>query len=1197
MIYAKKGDKSQALRYLSIAVSTPTRPYTKIYAYQTAYEVAMDFAEYEKAEEYLEKGTGFTIPGSPYYIEMQERKAMLLAKTLKIEKCLETVRYILDRKPLSWRAILANGIVRIHVRQYEAAFEDFGLCLKYTKDVLIYIAKGEAYLEMENHQKALIEVDEALKINPHHPSALQLKQKLLPSTGRPNEPSNEDRSSRPALPSRPSPGLFESSSGDALPQLETPIFSERFNYQVTFKKFRSEILDFISGKKNSEPAELLVVRLISYSMSKVDQAILVDAFEFVKVKIAVFNVQVAALNKCIALVDLADATKRTYVKRSAQILEVTNQYIGFLREKLTNSTDDDESAILRNEHDTCLVFLAGLKKELEMGSKWTEKAFFSNLTEQMVSSITSTALYDPKMRFLDRLPRASILAKHTLEGLWHYIWDKLHARIVKKDYTDRVISLQTEQSEMVKKSTELLNAFKFFLKPQKKQTWKEAWLNQPNSLKSNFGGKAGNSITGSFHMSSPIEFPKRFVSFDEPAGGGGSKLSAVIGSTYFSTAKPLDATTKELILDANYQIGSTGAIADGLGHFKSDELNKTIHFAAYRACKLGTRYANLYTDPGTLYAEIFPLFCCLGVAVKQSFLQPHEAGTTTLLLTKVFPTKEKKEKILVSAGIGDCMGFMYTPSTNKLHILSKPRQYERGGQYSPISLTEKLEPGYIQKSWHKVDDDSFIFRMTDGAWELLPHTVAKLPDLNRRGRFYLEYTPDIEALTEILNSFCIQNPNANPRDFRLCLFHLIQKTLKERREKLCLYQQITEPKFQFYSARADSKNTIKSFLSWSKDNDTNFYDLFLASIGYLNYDLASIEESTLDEFKTTISSIQFGDDVALHVESIYPFEELSPGSGIGTPRASNSYSPLSGSPSSMRDSIDESGTAPPSRPKKALSALSQPPVQRGPSRPSMPPRRAPVPLPSKEDTILFQKMATHSVRSISSLKRPNTSAIKPSIDIHQCIHNAVGSERFNSASYKSLVRAVTSHLETNIHVKETLQSCPEMTPNDIGALIYYTSDIRKFGGKKKDSIYVLLNNALSSKETAQTQCWSSFMYYALQAKKYLKSWQGTAYRGIDQALTSLSAQYIHDAVVVWDAFTSTTTSDSLVQAFSEPNCGTWMVIEVKEGYQLPFSLFPVENEVLLFPNSSFRVTALVTNEIKKLLKFPVGLDVIHFRQE
>jgi hypothetical protein len=123
------------------------------------------------------------------------------------------------------------------------------------------------------------------------------------------------------------------------------------------------------------------------------------------------------------------------------------------------------------------------------------------------------------------------------------------------------------------------------------------------------------------------------------------------------------------------------------------------------------------------------------------------------------------------------------------------------------------------------------------------------------------------------------------------------------------------------------------------------------------------------------------------------------------------------------------------------------------------------------------------------------------------------------------------------------------------------------------------------------------LYFTLQAKKFLNPWQGTAYRGIDQALTTLSDQYVHDAVVVWDAFTSTTTSDSLVQAFSGSNIGTWMVIEVKEGYQLPFSLFPMENEVLLFPNSSFKVTAVVTNEIKKLLKFPVGLDVIHFRQE
>jgi hypothetical protein len=80
-----------------------------------------------------------------------------------------------------------------------------------------------------------------------------------------------------------------------------------------------------------------------------------------------------------------------------------------------------------------------------------------------------------------------------------------------------------------------------------------------------------------------------------------------------------------------------------------------------------------------------------------------------------------EQKALVSIGIGDCMVVMYTPSTRHVCTLLKPRQYLRGKQYSPMSVSDKLAAdSMIQRSYCKVEEEVVVIRMTDGAWSLLP---------------------------------------------------------------------------------------------------------------------------------------------------------------------------------------------------------------------------------------------------------------------------------------------------------------------------------------------------------------------------------------------------------------------------------------------------------------------------------------------
>jgi hypothetical protein len=106
---------------------------------------------------------------------------------------------------------------------------------------------------------------------------------------------------------------------------------------------------------------------------------------------------------------------------------------------------------------------------------------------------------------------------------------------------------------------------------------------------------------------------------------------------------------------------------------------------------------------------------------------------------------------------------------------------------------------------------------------------------------------------------------------------------------------------------------------------------------------------------------------------------------------------------------------------------------------------------------------------------------------------------------------------------------------------------------------------------------------------------GTVYRGIDKPLSKLSSDYKAGNAVTWITFSSTTTNGDVIKKFSDKHEGTWMIIKgVIDGIQIPFSLYPSENEVLLYPNTMLVVNNIFTKDMKMLTKQPEGLDIIEY---
>ena len=182
-------------------------------------------------------------------------------------------------------------------------------------------------------------------------------------------------------------------------------------------------------------------------------------------------------------------------------------------------------------------------------------------------------------------------------------------------------------------------------------------------------------------------------------------------------------------------------------------------------------------------ADFAKLFVHVGQAVKHSFLHPEEAGTASCVVTRVFVVNAQRVRLL-AAGIGDGLVAVFDPEEGFFKTLIKPRQYDRGGEFTPLSITEKLAENKLQCADIELSTKSLIFRMTDGAWEALPYNVS-LPILDTTyKKTYLEYALDEAALCQQLSDFTKDYPQAKAADYRQILQILIQKNIETKKSRL-----------------------------------------------------------------------------------------------------------------------------------------------------------------------------------------------------------------------------------------------------------------------------------------------------------------------------------------------------------------------------------------------------------------------------
>jgi len=217
-------------------------------------------------------------------------------------------------------------------------------------------------------------------------------------------------------------------------------------------------------------------------------------------------------------------------------------------------------------------------------------------------------------------------------------------------------------------------------------------------------------------------------------------------------------------------------------------------------------------------------------------------------------------------------------------------------------------------------------------------------------------------------------------------------------------------------------------------------------------------------------------------------------------------------------------------------------------------------------------------------------------DVHEAVKLGLGFA-WDNVVHKKMMKKIKEHLKTQ-QIQDFMKE-RNCTLDEVGAVVYYSADARRgFFGQEHQSIYKIVNPLLAKRNQEELAPWQQFLYFLCSAEQKLPSLKARTYRGITVHIAEMSPLYKPGKDVVWPAFTSVSTKKELMPDFTENGKkGTCMVIDVIDAKDISFiSLFPVESEALLFPNTGVSVLEIMGPLAKELCGLPRGPDAIHLRQ-
>lgn len=391
-------------------------------------------------------------------------------------------------------------------------------------------------------------------------------------------------------------------------------------------------------------------------------------------------------------------------------------------------------------------------------------------------------------------------------------------------------------------------------------SWKEALFNPSSKTKLSI---SDITIVSRFHLNSRSS-EAEFVKFDSLK----LHLCSGIGITS-ADSRPEMTEDAKLCLDADFNIGYTGTTVDGIGVYQDIGKNKDILKSSKLTAKYVSLLADSYTEASHLLGAVPLIFSQVNQLIRNEFAG-NILESACCVLTKVFHLGNSTCQV-VTGSVGDCMAFAWNPSSKQVVMLASARQYDFGAQFNPLSITDKLAESQVQKSIIELPQEAVIFRMTDGAWQMLPNVQSDVHQDDSTNRSYIDTIIDTAKLSKMFSDFDERHSNPTEGDYRDMLLAEILSAVNAT--KVSVKKIIDDIQLLYLPKCSETLGVdvnilqFGAFIRWLLNEDMPLHDQLILMLNRLEYAVSLMNEAPVIEiFNALNKGIDFGDDVLLTVQ-------------------------------------------------------------------------------------------------------------------------------------------------------------------------------------------------------------------------------------------------------------------------------------------------------------------------------------------
>jgi hypothetical protein len=379
------------------------------------------------------------------------------------------------------------------------------------------------------------------------------------------------------------------------------------------------------------------------------------------------------------------------------------------------------------------------------------------------------------------------------------------------------------------------------------------------------------TFVGKFHLDIPCS-ANDFLKFNSEE----MQVCAAIGITNADGRQQV-ADQSKLCLDADFSIGYTGTTVDGIGVYHDISNNRRILKSSQLTAKYITRIVEGYVSPDLLYEEIPLIF-----SQVKTLIQNHYEGSilesACAVFTKVFYLNKVTCQV-ITGSVGDCTAFAWNPISKKVVILASARQHDQGPQFNPMSIVDKLDGTKLQRSKTTLPRDAVIFRMTDGAWQMLPNIQSGVLHDHSTQRDYIETVVDIEQLSYLFSNFDEKHPNASEQEYRDLLLteviSTVNKTKDSIRVLLDAIQKIHLPRCAVVMCADEDVVKFGDFMNWLSQENQETHGMLVLTLNRLEYVITLMGSLPVSELCNTLNNhVDLGDDTLITVQRVSNVAEL-----------------------------------------------------------------------------------------------------------------------------------------------------------------------------------------------------------------------------------------------------------------------------------------------------------------------------------